>query len=60
MQIADFGVSDEFVGEDASLTNTAGTPAFSAPETLSEQKEFFTGKVNLLMHYLPISSSSNS
>lgn len=34
LQIADFGVSNEFTGTDITLTNTAGTPAFMAPETL--------------------------
>ena len=34
LQIADFGVSNEFTGSDIELTNTAGTPAFMAPETL--------------------------
>lgn len=34
VQIADFGVSNEFDGKDAFLSNTAGTPAFMAPETL--------------------------
>lgn len=36
MKIADLGVCNEFIGEDASMENglTAGTPAFRAPETL--------------------------
>ncbi|KAK3083915.1 hypothetical protein FSP39_005274, partial [Pinctada imbricata] len=34
LKIADFGVSNEFSGSDIMLTNTAGTPAFMAPETL--------------------------
>ena len=29
MKIADLGVSNEFDGPDAFLTNTAGTPAFT-------------------------------
>ena len=29
MKIADLGVSNEFDGADALLTNTAGTPAFT-------------------------------
>jgi len=37
VKIADLGVSDEFDGPDALLTNTAGTPAFTAPESLSQQ-----------------------
>lgn len=31
VKIADLGVSDEFDGPDALLTNTAGTPAFTPP-----------------------------
>ena len=34
-QIADFGVSNEFTGNDVFLTSTAGTPAFMAPEALT-------------------------
>lgn len=36
VKIADLGVCNEFMGEDASMNNgsTAGTPAFRAPETL--------------------------
>lgn len=36
VKIADLGVCNEFLGEDASMHNgsTAGTPAFRAPETL--------------------------
>ena len=44
-QIADFGVSNEFSGGDASLTNTAGTPAFMAPESLRDDHHNFQGKV---------------
>ncbi|XP_069134610.1 calcium/calmodulin-dependent protein kinase kinase 1-like isoform X2 [Argopecten irradians] len=44
IKIADFGVSNEFTGTDISLTSTAGTPAFSAPETLRDGKEEFRGK----------------
>jgi len=39
VKIADLGVSDEFDGPDAFLTNTAGTPAFTAPESLSQQAD---------------------
>jgi len=46
-QIADFGVSNEFQGEDIRLTNTVGTPAFQAPEALQEEKRAFTGRVGL-------------
>ncbi|XP_010718413.1 calcium/calmodulin-dependent protein kinase kinase 2 isoform X2 [Meleagris gallopavo] len=44
VKIADFGVSNEFKGADALLTNTVGTPAFMAPETLSETRKIFSGK----------------
>jgi len=44
IKICDFGVSDEFTGSDAFLTNTAGTPAFMAPETLLGNKEKYSGK----------------
>uniref|UniRef100_A0AAY4B3Q0 Protein kinase domain-containing protein n=1 Tax=Denticeps clupeoides TaxID=299321 RepID=A0AAY4B3Q0_9TELE len=44
VKIADFGVSNEFEGSDALLSSTAGTPAFMAPETLTEQKQSFSGK----------------
>ncbi|XP_044296541.1 calcium/calmodulin-dependent protein kinase kinase 2 isoform X3 [Varanus komodoensis] len=44
IKIADFGVSNEFKGTDALLTNTVGTPAFMAPETLSETRKIFSGK----------------
>lgn len=44
VKIADLGVCNEFMDEDASINNgsTAGTPAFRAPETL------ITGQVGLL------------
>lgn len=44
VQIADFGVCNEFHGSDAALSNTAGTPAFMAPEALTNSK--YSGKVN--------------
>jgi len=47
-QIADFGVSNEFQGDDIRLTNTVGTPAFQAPEALQEEKQAFTGRVSRL------------
>jgi len=36
VKIADLGVCNEFLGDDATISNgsTAGTPAFRAPETL--------------------------
>ncbi|KAJ4445477.1 hypothetical protein ANN_07285, partial [Periplaneta americana] len=45
VQIADFGVCNEFHGNDASLSNTAGTPAFVAPEALTNSK--YSGKVKM-------------
>uniref|UniRef100_A0AAR2LGJ5 Protein kinase domain-containing protein n=1 Tax=Pygocentrus nattereri TaxID=42514 RepID=A0AAR2LGJ5_PYGNA len=44
IKIADFGVSNEFEGSDALLSNSAGTPAFMAPETLTDQEQRFSGK----------------
>ncbi|XP_044763193.1 calcium/calmodulin-dependent protein kinase kinase 1 [Coccinella septempunctata] len=40
VQIADLGVCNEFDGTDAFLSNSAGTPAFAAPEALCEKAEF--------------------
>lgn len=45
IKIADFGVSNQFEGTDALLTSTVGTPAFLAPEALSENRINFSGKV---------------
>ncbi len=41
------GVSDEFNGKDAFLTNTAGTPAFTPPESLAHKPgdDPYSGKV---------------
>ncbi|XP_032901815.1 calcium/calmodulin-dependent protein kinase kinase 1 isoform X2 [Amblyraja radiata] len=44
IKIADFGVSNQFEGNDALLSSTAGTPAFMAPEMLSEARKSFHGK----------------
>lgn len=44
VKIADFGVCNEFDGNDAFLSSTAGTPAFIAPEALSNNK--FSGKAS--------------
>ncbi|XP_043574757.1 calcium/calmodulin-dependent protein kinase kinase 1 isoform X1 [Chiloscyllium plagiosum] len=44
IKIADFGVSNQFEGNDALLSSSAGTPAFMAPETLSETRKSFHGK----------------
>lgn len=46
IKIADFGVSNQFEGTDALLTSTVGTPAFLAPEALSENRINFSGKVS--------------
>lgn len=52
VKIADFGVSNQFEGNDALLSSTAGTPAFMAPETLSDNRKSFSGKVNIVCVYL--------
>ncbi|KAF7641879.1 hypothetical protein LDENG_00269680 [Lucifuga dentata] len=44
VKIADFGVSNEFEGTDAVLSGTVGTPAFMAPETMTEHEQSFSGK----------------
>ncbi|XP_060902899.1 calcium/calmodulin-dependent protein kinase kinase 1b isoform X1 [Labrus mixtus] len=44
VKIADFGVSNEFEGADALLYSTAGTPAFMAPEMMTEYEQSFSGK----------------
>ena len=49
VQIADFGVSNEFAGDDMKLTNTVGTPAFMPPELLKEEKEEVSGRVRLFL-----------
>jgi [calcium/calmodulin-dependent protein kinase] kinase len=36
IKIADFGISNQFDGEDAIITNSNGTPAFLAPECHKE------------------------
>lgn len=35
IKIADFGVSNEFDGDDAIISNSLGTPAFMPPEALT-------------------------
>lgn len=45
VKIADFGVSNQFEGSDARLSSTAGTPAFMAPEAISDSGQSFSGKV---------------
>uniref|UniRef100_A0A1I8GEH0 Protein kinase domain-containing protein n=1 Tax=Macrostomum lignano TaxID=282301 RepID=A0A1I8GEH0_9PLAT len=44
IKIADFGVSNEFSGNDILLSNTAGSPAFLAPECVREGQKYFTGR----------------
>ncbi|XP_056139657.1 calcium/calmodulin-dependent protein kinase kinase 1b [Lampris incognitus] len=44
VKIADFGVSNMFEGTDAHLSSTAGTPAFMAPEMMTEHEQSFSGK----------------
>uniref|UniRef100_A0A1I8ITF9 calcium/calmodulin-dependent protein kinase n=1 Tax=Macrostomum lignano TaxID=282301 RepID=A0A1I8ITF9_9PLAT len=46
IKIADFGVSNEFSGEDLFLSGTAGSPAFLAPECVREdqQRRRFSGR----------------
>ncbi|XP_055387999.1 calcium/calmodulin-dependent protein kinase kinase 2 isoform X4 [Condylostylus longicornis] len=46
VKIADLGVCNEFLGEDAAMNNgsTAGTPAFRAPETLFPGQYIYSGK----------------
>lgn len=47
VKIADFGVSNQFEGNDAQLSSTAGTPAFMAPEAISQTGKSFSGKVGV-------------
>ncbi|EDW95601.1 calcium/calmodulin-dependent protein kinase kinase 1 isoform X1 [Drosophila yakuba] len=46
VKIADLGVCNEFLGEDATISNgsTAGTPAFRAPETLIPGQNQYCGR----------------
>lgn len=44
VQISDFGVCNQFEGVDAFLSDTAGTPAFVAPEALKETKLRYSGR----------------
>ncbi|XP_058450838.1 uncharacterized protein LOC131430134 isoform X1 [Malaya genurostris] len=46
VKVADLGVCNEFLGEDAAMNNgsTAGTPAFRAPETLLPGQLVYNGK----------------
>ena len=47
VKIADFGISNEFDGAEAMLTNTAGTPAFKSPEIIAFKagSDPYSGKV---------------
>lgn len=54
IKIADFGVSNQFEGADALLSSTVGTPAFLAPEALTETRENFSGKVREPEHRCPL------
>ena len=58
VKIADLGVSDEFNGKDAFLTNTAGTPAFTPPESLAHKPgdDPYSGKVNTEVFLLSLLS----
>ncbi|EDS38815.1 calcium/calmodulin-dependent protein kinase kinase [Culex quinquefasciatus] len=46
VKVADLGVCNEFLGEDAAMNNgsTAGTPAFRSPETLFPGQHVYNGK----------------
>ncbi|GBL83510.1 Calcium/calmodulin-dependent protein kinase kinase 2 [Araneus ventricosus] len=44
IKISDFGVCNQFEGVDAFLSDTAGTPAFVAPEVLKGTREVYSGK----------------
>lgn len=60
IKIADFGVSNQFEGADALLSSTVGTPAFLAPEALTETRENFSGKVRELEHCCPLLEGHNT
>lgn len=56
IKLADFGVSNVFEGNDALLSNSAGTPAFMAPETLTDRDLRFSGKVRKRLEYSGLNS----
>ena len=71
VKVADLGVCNEFLGEDASVQNgtMAGTPAFRAPETLQTGQHLYNGKAadiwalgvtlyTLVYGHLPFSATS--
>uniref|UniRef100_A0A8C8CYH5 calcium/calmodulin-dependent protein kinase n=1 Tax=Oncorhynchus tshawytscha TaxID=74940 RepID=A0A8C8CYH5_ONCTS len=41
VKIADFGVSNQFEGSDALLSSSAGTPAFMAPEMMTDHEQTY-------------------
>ncbi|KAL7987033.1 hypothetical protein Chor_005952 [Crotalus horridus] len=59
VKIADFGVSNQFEGSDAQLSSTAGTPAFMAPEAISDSGKSFSGKVESLFFYMVFTCTFN-
>eukprot|EP00698_Gefionella_okellyi_P016758 TRINITY_DN4816_c0_g1_i2.p1 TRINITY_DN4816_c0_g1~~TRINITY_DN4816_c0_g1_i2.p1 ORF type:complete len:403 (+),score=70.18 TRINITY_DN4816_c0_g1_i2:108-1316(+) len=44
VKISDFGVSQLFDGDDDSLTRTAGSPAYTAPEICNQSTSSFSGR----------------
>ena len=44
IKIGDFGVSNEFDGDDAVISNTMGTPAFMPPESITDNSMPWLGK----------------
>ena len=60
VKIADLGVSNEFDGTDALLTNTAGTPAFTPPESISHKPgdEPYSGKVTFFLFYSTVEKNT--
>ena len=62
VKIADLGVSNEFDGTDALLTNTAGTPAFTPPESISHKPgdEPYSGKVIRINVFIFFFNSSHT
>ena len=58
LQIADFGVSDIFEGEDDMLNRFAGSPAFQAPEATAgkiQTKDTSSSSLRVLSSYAPSS-----
>ncbi len=44
IKIADFGVSNEFDGDDAVISSTIGTPAFMPPESITDNSVPWLGR----------------